>query len=231
MTAAPTPAWGGDPTRFDGWALAGADAVARVLLPLTEEDTGVRRTWREVLAESGRTAELDGYTSWARVTELPGDGDPVPPARYRRAGGLVPVEVLDQLVGALETDPAGRGGWHHVPDPVTAGRAAPLLRAELEEPVLGEAGPTDAAGRPGTGPQDPAAPLRGPLRELACTWATRGFSGRAHSADGRLGLAAPAYADSLVVSGPARVVDALTGSPGIEAHRVSRHGLLPDLVD
>ncbi|HLZ37176.1 MAG TPA: hypothetical protein VKP64_05325 [Mycobacteriales bacterium] len=60
-------------------------------------------------------------------------------------------------------------------------------------------------------------------------WCTVGFPGWAWSGDGRVGIAAPPYADSLVVSGPADLVVPLTTS-GLEAFPVSRHHLLPPMT-
>ncbi len=71
--------------------------------------------------------------------------------------------------------------------------------------------------------------MTGTLAELMATWSKDGFPGWAWSSDGRIGIAAPPYADSLVVSGPADLVLPLATS-GLEAFPVSRHHPLPPMT-
>ena len=68
------------------------------------------------------------------------------------------------------------------------------------------------------------------LRAVAGVWTTTGFSGRAWSEDARVGVAAPAYADAIIVSGPVEVINRLTNSE-LEALRVARHMPIPDMAD
>ena len=99
------------------------------------------------------------------------------------------------------------------PWPVAAGD----LEAQLWWPTLAEysaaldavAGP-DAAWRhlqDELGP--PYSDVRGKLTDLARDWTT-GFAGRAWCLTEAVSVAAPAYADSLVVAGPARLGPELT---------------------
>lgn len=60
----------------------------------------------------------------------------------------------------------------------------------------------------------------GPLSRLCRRWA-RGFAGRAWSLDSAIAIAAPAYADSVVVSGPARLGEWLATS-GLQGAEVDR---------
>ena len=218
----PPPLWGEHPGEFDRWVLRSAPSAVRVLLPLVDDDTGEPVTWRRALEVHRSTVELDGYVSWPRVAELPGDGGWTPPRRYRRACGLVPRQVCDVLVEVLGDGAPGPWSWQ--PDPVTAGS-----RVALGPPALSPVAPAvDAVATVGAGVHPAVVPA--PLEDLAASWSTAGFSGHAWSSDLRVGVAAPPYADSLVVSGPVEVTTRLLGS-GLEAHRVARHAPLPDVQD
>lgn len=61
----------------------------------------------------------------------------------------------------------------------------------------------------------------GSLNAISESWTTSGFPGRVWTSDLRIGLAAPPYADSVVISGSADLQQALITS-GLEAFPVSR---------
>ena len=76
----------------------------------------------------------------------------------------------------------------------------------------------------------PAAPRSGPheaheatgrLAALAASWATDGFHGRARQADRGVGISADSYSDSLVLSGPRALAEALSES-GLEVFSLPR---------
>lgn len=172
---------------FDAFALVGAERVVRLLLPAPSRDTGRTATWAEVTAAACSPVEVDGYTSWSALTELPGSGDPVPGETFEHPAGRVPEPVLRALVAAVESG-AGEGVRAVAePPPGAPARGAPLTAV----------GAPLAPARP-----VPPPPVEGRLRDLAVGWTTR-FAGRVWTGDGRTGIAAPPYADSLVVR-PAR---------------------------
>ena len=72
---------------------------------------------------------------------------------------------------------------------------------------------------PWTSPS-PAA-MAGTLAEISAGWTTTGFPGHARSDDGLVGIAAPRYSDSVVVSGPDRLGQRLLNS-SLEAFPVGR---------
>lgn len=66
---------------------------------------------------------------------------------------------------------------------------------------------------------------------LRSTWCLpEHVSGRAWTTDGRAGIAAPSYADSLVISGPGAFADALLAI-GLEVFPVDRHRQIPIWAD
>jgi hypothetical protein len=214
--------WGDDSSRFDHYVLRSASAAVRILLPLSDDDTGALITWHEALQEHRSDIELDGYVSWPLIAEYPGDGSRTPPRRYSRAAGPLPQQVTDVLLRILDDEQAGRSQWLSRPDPVTEGRAV-----ALQPPALTQAGTPPASALDG-GVQWISRPSS--LRTLTTRWSTAGFSGHAWSQDQRVGIAAPPYADSLIVSGPAEVVTDLIDSE-LEAFPVARSAHLPDMAD
>ena len=222
--------WGGDPRQFSGFAVIGAAVVVRVLLPATDEDTDADVAWSAVAADVGRADELDGYVSWGRLTELPGDGSWAPRRRYRPSTGLLSPAVAQLLVESLSPADLANDRWLTEWTRPAPGGAQPLLPPAL---AAGDAVAVAADGGPATGPTvrpmpDPRA-RRTSLAAIAATWTVVGFPGRAWRHDGRVGLAAPAYADSLIVSGPVEVTARLVRA-GLEAYAVAPRHPLPTLV-
>lgn len=82
---------------------------------------------------------------------------------------------------------------------------------------------------PAAGPAAVQTVMTGTLTELMTEWSGNRFPRRAWSGDGRVGIAAPPYAGSLVVSGPLHLVLPLTTSE-LEAFPVSRHRPLPTMT-
>jgi hypothetical protein len=72
--------------------------------------------------------------------------------------------------------------------------------------------------------------MAGTLVEISAGWTTTGFPGHARSDDGLVGIAAPRYADSVVVSGPDRLGQRLLNS-SLEAFPVGRSEPNPITVD
>lgn len=66
--------------------------------------------------------------------------------------------------------------------------------------------------------------------ELSAGWARRGFVGRAWTQDGQVALAAPDWADSVIVSGPRALADALTAT-GLEVFPVAPSAAFPVTTD
>lgn len=70
----------------------------------------------------------------------------------------------------------------------------------------------------------------GPLSEIAEQWTSNGFAGRAWTADGRIGIAAPPYADSVVASGPGELGARLLAAD-LEAFPLARGEASPITTD
>ncbi|MFV0450662.1 MAG: hypothetical protein ACK5LS_00215 [Propioniciclava sp.] len=145
------------------------------------------------------------------------------------AGGI-PVPWPAARSGALEADlwwptltahpaVAGEGlGLFHA-----SGRIEPVTLAHLIAEVMEPTSPAPwrhVQDQPGP----PRSDHRGPLAGLAQSW-VRGFSGRAWSLDTPVAIAAPAYADSVVVSGPAELGDRIkhAGLQGAEVAHANPH--------
>jgi hypothetical protein len=222
--------WGDDQKLFGSYAIRGASAVVRVLLPAIVEETGQDITWAVVAADFGRSGYLDGYTSWAELTELPGDGSWAPSRRYRPASGLVPESVITRLTKALQPDD-DKDFWITMPPDPVGSRA----RQDLQPTTLATPGPIRGHGRRRPSQPDltsgsaPATQPVGALAAIARRWAVDGFPGRAWKQDQSVGIAAPRYADSLIVSGPSHIATHLAAS-GLEAYQVDAGHLLPRLV-
>ena len=116
----------------------------------------------------------------------------------------------------------GDGSWspsaHFAPP---AGRFDVRTRAVLVSTIDSLTGPvawwTDRSGS-------------GPLAEISRPWTRNGFAGRAWTADGRVGIAAPPYADSVVVSGP-RELGARLLAADLEAFPLARGEVNPISTD
>jgi len=178
------PVWGHEPGTLSQYALADAEALVRLLLPARLHSNDRPTPWRQVAADYRYAEDLDGYTSWSRLTQLPGDGRWEPPA-YEAPSGRMSADMLLALRRVL----AGVAG----PDATWRSRS-PIASSRTSE---------------------------GSLEAISASWTTSGFPGRAWTSDLRIGLAAPPYADSLIISGPAGLRQELITS-GLEAFPVSR---------
>lgn len=170
------------------------------------DDTDI--PWREMVADYHRELPLDGYTSWRDVTELPGDGSFAPDRVYHPAAGILPGDFGALLLRALP-DRVRDQQWHAERHLVLSTSGVVLARPSLgtAETTSSETTSSDVVG--GSGESPPAARpaavqavTTGTLTELMTAWSGNRFPGRAWSGDGRVGIAAPPYPDSLVVSGP-----------------------------
>lgn len=222
--------WGDDERLFGGYAVRGADAVVRVLLPATVETTGEDVTWHAVAADYGRDGQLDGYTSWAELTELPGDGSWAPARRYRPSAGLVSAFVAQRLVDVMQRNDPAPDLWFTEWRRPGAGDGRTLVPPALSMPDSARrasSGDESASGHPAVPGND--VPV-GALAAIAPQWAVDGFPGRVWRSDGTVGIAAPAYADSLIVSGAEQIAARLASSD-LEAYPVDPWRSLPRLVD
>ena len=186
------PAWGQERGLLNQYALADAETLVRLLLPARRHRNDRPTPWRQVAADYQYAGSLDGYISWSRLTQLPGDGGWEPPW-YEAPGGRMSADMLRTLQQIL-TEVAG-----------------PDVRWRSSSPIASLS----------TGPSE------GSLGAISALWTTSGFPGRAWTSDLRIGLAAPPYADSVIISGPAELRQQLTTS-GLEAFPVSRRA--PDPV-
>lgn len=178
-------------TTGEGW---GVDPQLVGGYALTDADSTVR-----VLLPARRAYD-DAPTRWARVAavlrrEPPQDG---------------------RVSWFALTEFPGTGGFE--PDEIflaPGGRFDQTTRSLLLE-AMASVLPVDTAW---TSPS----PIRlnGTLSEISIGWTTTGFPGKARSDDGLVGIAAPRYADSVIVSGPARLANRLL-SCGLEAFPVRR---------
>ena len=182
---APEPPWGDEHGRLGQYALASAEGLVRLLLPARLHSNDQPTPWRQVAADYRNTEAVDGYTSWFRLTELPGDGRWEPSARYEAPSGRMSEDMLQTLRRIL----VEQGG-----DQVIWRSESPIAHFPTHE---------------------------GSLSSISAFWTTSGFPGRAWTSDLRIGLAAPPYADSVVISGPVELQQRLITS-GLEAFPVSR---------
>ena len=186
------PAWGQERGLLDQYALADAETLVRLLLPARLHMNDRPTPWRQVAADYQYAGDLDGYTSWSRLTQLPGDGGWEPPW-YESPSGRMSADMLWTLRRVL------------------ARRAGPDATWRSRFPIAAASTRTS----------------EGSLGAISALWTTSGFPGRAWTADLRIGLAAPPYADSVIVSGPAELRQQLITS-GLEAFPVSRRA--PDPI-
>lgn len=207
-----TIAWGQDPTLIGGYALAEAETVVRLLLPPRTAD-GQPTTWQTVAAANDWPEPLDGYVSWHRLTELPGSGEPADRATFDHPAGQLSSKTLTALTVALRTIQADKS-WIH--DGLDDDAVATSLTAP-DQPM--------AAAQ-----HIPATHQSGTFATLSANWVRRGFTGRAWTQAGPVGIAAPAYADSLIISGPKKLRAILVGSE-LEVLPVDRKAHLPISTD
>ncbi|HET9649843.1 MAG TPA: hypothetical protein VFP34_16640 [Microlunatus sp.] len=200
------PRWGADRALVDGWALADAEVVLRLLLPArTVDDEPL--DWRRVMAERDG-AELAGVTDWGTLdfndlTTYPGDGRAPQlvvqhPAGRFGSGQLATLAAIPQI---------GAARWFR--DEQAAG-ASPQR--------FGIAAPGHVSGD-GSG-----------FASLSAGWTRGGFRGRVWTADRQIALAAPGWADSVIVSAPRGVADDLLAGD-LEVAVVRRCAPLPITTD
>lgn len=200
--------WGADPTLIDGYALTAAEAVVRLLLPPRTAD-GEPTTWQAVAAANAWSEPLDGYVSWHHLTELPGSGGPSDRALFEHPAGRVPAETLAALAVALQTVQADRS-W--VQDGLDDTAVAVTL-TPADQPLA-------------VAHHVPATRRSGTFTHVSANWARQGFTGRAWTETGPVGVAAPPYADSLIISGPMKLRDVLVACQ-LEVQPVTRKAHLP----
>jgi hypothetical protein len=200
------PMWGTGTSTPDGYALRDSEVVLRLLLPAQVTGVADRVPWRQVARAFGDVTRVDGYTSWVELTELSGQGGTAPPQGYRPPAGYLDTDtytlLLEVSLRALGDTPwtaVGASGWS------TSG-------APLTSPPWGLDDNFSEFSKT----------VSGSLVEVSASWTSHGFSGRAWTTDGRAGIAAPSYADSLVISGPGAFADALLAT-GLEVFPVDRH--------
>jgi hypothetical protein len=116
----------------------------------------------------------------------------------------------------------GNGSWspsaHFAP---AAGRFDDRTRAVLVSTIDSITGPV---------PWQTDRSRSGRLSEIAEQWTRDGFAGRAWTADGQVGIAAPPYADSVVVSGPRELGVRLLAAD-LEAFPLARGEVSPITTD
>ena len=215
------PGWGTGRGTFDEYAIQGSDAILRVLLPVpvrvragpTGADVVERHaTWREVADALGRaTADVDGYTHWHALSELPSGGGPPHDQDVDHPAGVVPEGTAAALVRVVESV-SGAG--------VRVVSALPAAWSSTTAPLVALGGPPAVSRR--LGPEV----VEAPLAALAARWTAHGFVGRAWAVDRSVAIAAPPYADSLVLSGGHELRDALLGTD-LEVFAVSRAAPCP----
>lgn len=208
------PTWGTDTSTPDGYALRDSDVVLRLLLPAQATGVADRVPWRTVARAFGDVTRVDGYTSWVELTELPGQGGAAPLQSYRPPAGYLDTDTYRLLLeaslralGDITWTAVGASGWS------TSGAPLAWPPSDLNENV-----------------NEFSNTVSGSLAEVSASWTRHGFSGRAWTTDGRAGIAAPSYADSLVISGPGTFADALLAS-GLEVFPVDRHRQIPIWAD
>ena len=210
MIKAKGPTWGTGTSTPDGYALRDSEVVLRLLLPAHVTGVPNRVPWRTVARAFGDVVRVDGYTSWVELTELSGQGGTAPPQGYRPPAGYLDTDtyrlLLEANLRALRdtTWTASRAsGWS------TSGAPLTWPPSDLDDNV-----------------REFSKTVSGSLVEVSASWIRHGFSGRAWTIDGRAGIAAPSYADSLVISGSTAFADALLAS-GLEVFPVDRHRQIP----
>jgi hypothetical protein len=202
--------WGTDRSKFDGYAVADAEVVLRVLLPLERAEDRAAVRWADVAVDLDSPLTVGGYVSWYELSEFPGTGARPTPRIYLPPCGRVPDSTLALLKAALRAA-LGDTTWLSAP-PVEATAVA----SRLDSHGLGET----------IAPSDSPKELRGSLDQISRGWTRHGFPERAWTADQTAGIAAPGYADSLVISGPKTLAGPLL-SADLEVFVVDRHHSSP----
>lgn len=169
----------------------------RILLPGRLPD-GRLCTWTEISSLTQYGEEIDGYTSWSRLVELrPGvDSGSLPSA----AAGKIDDITASQLKYALMAQELATRSWTWWASAEWSDEAQEIMR---------------------NGTITHHAPL---LELLEEHWVSEGFAGRA--ACGETTIEGPAYADSLLVTGPENVIERFADTT-LECHRVSRRRHVP----
>lgn len=155
--------------------------------------------------------DVDGYADWHALTELSSAGGPPPDRAFEHPAGRVEQECLALLTSVLAS---------------LTGAGAPFVAAQpvgwsTSTAPLVEVGSPTVAGR-----RVAREVVEAPLHQIAARWGTHGFPGRAWAVGQQVALAAPPYADSLVLSGGPELRDALLRSD-LEVFAVSRSARCP----
>jgi len=206
------PTWEGGSGTFGEFALKGSDFVLRMLLPASVHNRARHATWLEVAAALSREAtDIHGYTNWHALVELPGNGESPLGQPFDHPAARIPHECLATLTAVIESV-TGPGAPFISAQPVGwSTTTAPLIEVGMPPAVSRRAGREI---------------LQAPLPELTARWPTHGFPGRVWAVGQAVAIAAPPYADSLVLSGGLELREALLRSD-LEVFTVSRKAPCP----
>ena len=94
------PTWGTGTSTPDGYALRDSEVVLRLLLPAQVKGLDERVLWRTVGRAFGNVRNVNGYTSWVELTELPGQGGAAPSPDYLPPAGYLDAHTRNQLLEA-----------------------------------------------------------------------------------------------------------------------------------
>jgi hypothetical protein len=114
--------WGDDGSRFAGYALADADVVLRLLLPLRRAEDAAWVRWAQAAADLGSQQGIDAYTNLYQLLETAGWGPP-PNQIYLPPAGRIPNQTLAAMKAALRAA-LGEVPWRS--DPSLASRAVAI---------------------------------------------------------------------------------------------------------
>ena len=197
------------------------DIPCLVGIPGEETLTAPESVWGHEHGRLGQYALVSAETLVRLLlpARLPGDDQPT---TWRQvAADYRATDALDGYTSWFRlTELPADGGWEPpVRYEAPSGRMSEDMLRTLRR-ILLEVGGHHVTWRS----ESPIAHLarhEGSLGSISAAWTTSGFPGRAWTSDLRIGLAAPPYADSVIISGPAELQHRLITS-GLEAFPVSR---------
>lgn len=192
-----------------GYLISGAEAALRLLLPprMSNDDP---TTWAEVARKTGYPAPIEASTSWTRLTELDGRGAE-PALVVEHPDGRPSDPLLNELVNALILVTGPRSRWHYKENSDRAGMRVELISPEHGPPAAEMYGPVN---------------IDGSLAAISERWHVHGFHGRAWDDATTVGLAAESHADSIIVSGPARLASIMVNTD-LEVFRLPLSAINP----